>query len=182
MSILAYVLMRNHWHLLLRPRRGSDLAMFMQWLTVTHMRRWHARRGSAGEGPVYQGRFKSFPVQDDRHFLIVARYVERNAMRAGLVKRAQDWRWCSLWRREQHVDTPWLTGSLDWPVAPPRDYLAWVNRAETPAELAALQRSVRRGAPFGSEPWTRRTATSLGLQSSLRNPWRPGNCQGQGKK
>ena len=131
LRVLAYVLMGNHWHLLLQPARAKDLAAFMQWLTVTHMRRWHAHRGSAGEGPVYQGRFKSFPVQGDAHLPVVARYVERNALRAGLVVRAQDWRWSSLWRREKRVQTPWLTQPRDWPAAPPSDYLAWVNRAET---------------------------------------------------
>jgi putative transposase len=173
--LLAYVLMGNHWHLLLWTARGKDLTPFMQWLTVTHMRRWHAHRGSTGEGPVYQGRFKSFPVQGDRHLLIVARYVERNALRAGLVRRAEDWAWSSLWRRTRAVDTAWLTPTSRWPVPmpPAREYLAWVNRAESLAELTALSRSLRRGAPFGDAAWTARTAKSLGLRSSLRDPWRP---------
>lgn len=106
--LLAYCLMPNHgstelaevWHLLLWPRRGPDgqLGAFMQRLTVTHVRRWHAHRHSAGGGHVYQGPYKSFPVQDDGHFLVVARYVERNPLRAGLVARAEDWRWSSLCR------------------------------------------------------------------------------------
>jgi putative transposase len=171
--VLAYTLMSNHWHLLLWPRRGKDLAAFMQWLTVTHMRRWHAHRGSAGEGPVYQGRFKSFPVQDDAHLYVVARYVERNAARAGLVRRAEQWRWSSLWRRERGVATPWLTPPGDWPQRPPKDYLAWVNRAETAKEVEALERSVKRGTPFGDARWVTRIANTLKLQSSLRDPWRP---------
>src|SRR5665213_2164374 len=65
----------------------------------THVRRWQAHYHEVGHGHLYQGRFKSFPVQDDSHFLTVARYVERNALRANLVGRAQDWRWSSLWRR-----------------------------------------------------------------------------------
>jgi len=182
LRVLAYVLMGNHWHLLLQPARAKDLAAFMQWLTVTHMRRWHAHRGSAGEGPVYQGRFKSFPVQGDAHLPVVARYVERNALRAGLVVRAQDWRWSSLWRREKRVQTPWLTQPRDWPAAPPSDYLAWVNRAETPKELEAIQKSVRRGAPFGTETWVSRTAVALNLQSSLRDPWRPKKRRAQATK
>ncbi len=85
--------------LVLWPRRDGDLSRFMQWLTVVHVRRWHAHRHSGGTGQVYQGRFKSFPIQDDPHFLTVCRYVERNALRAKLVRRAEDWRWGSLWRR-----------------------------------------------------------------------------------
>jgi REP-associated tyrosine transposase len=75
----------------------------MRWITVTHAQRWHAHRQTSGSGPVYQGRFKSFPVQFDEHFLTVARYGERDAKRAKLVKRAEQWRWCSLWRRAQRA-------------------------------------------------------------------------------
>ena len=60
-------------------RNGAENA---RWITVTHTQRWHAHRQSFGSGPVYQGRFRSFPVQTDEHFLTVARYVERNALRA----------------------------------------------------------------------------------------------------
>jgi putative transposase len=71
----------------------------MQRLTITHVRRWQQHRGYAGLGHVYQGRYKSFPVESDEHFWVVARYVERNALRANLVLRAEQWRWSSLWQR-----------------------------------------------------------------------------------
>src|SRR3954454_23046547 len=99
MRLLAYCLMPNHFHLVVWPRLDGDLTRFMRWLTMTHTQRWHAHRHSAGSGHLYQGRFKSFPVQHDGHLLTVCRYVERNALRAGLVERAQLWRWGSLWRR-----------------------------------------------------------------------------------
>ena len=70
-----------------------------QRLTITHVRRWQEHRGYAGLGHVYQGRYKSFPVESDEHFWVVARYVESNAMRANLVLRAEEWRWSSLWQR-----------------------------------------------------------------------------------
>jgi hypothetical protein len=59
----------------------------------------HAHRHTTGYGHIYQGRFKSFPIEEDESLLKVLRYVERNALRANLVERAQDWRWSSLWRR-----------------------------------------------------------------------------------
>ena len=89
--LLAYCLMPNHWHLMLWPRQDGELASFMQRLTTTHVRRWHRYRESDGHGHLYQGTYKSFPVQDDRHFLIATRYVERNALRAGLAERAEAW-------------------------------------------------------------------------------------------
>ena len=106
MRLLGYCLMPNHWHLVVWPRKDGDLSEWMRWLTVTHTQRWHAHHHSAGTGPVYQGRFKSFPIQSSPHLLTVVRYVERNALRARLVKQAEDWRWGSLWRwvnRGQHL-------------------------------------------------------------------------------
>jgi REP element-mobilizing transposase RayT len=83
--LLAYCLMPNHWHLVLWPREDGELSRFTGWLTLTHTQRWHAHRHSSGSGHLYQGRFKSFPVQDDNHFWTLCRYVERNALRAKLV-------------------------------------------------------------------------------------------------
>jgi len=172
MRLLAYCLMPNHFHLLLWPRGDGDLSRFMRWLTLTHTQRWHAHRGTAGLGHVYQGRFKSFPVQSDEHFLTVCRYVERNALRAGLVTRAQDWRWGSLWARRAEV-TPERPVLAAWPIEPPRDWTARVNRPFGPAEEEAVQRSIRRGRPFGSGPWQAQTAARLGLESTFRDRGRP---------
>ena len=170
--IAAYCLMPNHWHLLLWPREDGELSEVLRWITVTHTQRWHAHRKTAGTGPVYQGRFKSFPVQTDAHFLTVARYVERNAFRAKLVDRAEDWPWSSLWRRVQGGSKlpAWLSA---WPVERPPNWLARVNQSETGAELEALRTSVQRGRPFGSEPWVWRMATRLGLEPTLRPRGRP---------
>ena len=170
--LAAYCLMPNHWHVVLWPRDDGQLSETMRWLTVTHTQRWHAAHGSAGSGPLYQGRFKSFPVQTDEHFLTVARYVERNALRANLVRRAQNWRWGSLWRYHQS-DAKAKTLLSDWPVVRPRNWLDRVNRADSPQELAALRRSVQRGCPFGSEVWQVRTAKRLALESTLRPRGRP---------
>ncbi len=137
----------------------------MHWLTLTHTQRWHAHYGEVGSGHLYQGRFKSFPVQGDEHFLTVCCYVERNALRAGLVQRAEEWRWGSLGRRRVAESRPRLSAE---PVAWPADWLAEVNRPQTEAELEALRRSVERGQPYGGEVWMKRTAGRLGLLSTLR--------------
>ncbi len=170
--IVAYCLMPTHWHLLLWPRHDGELSEVLRWITVTHTQRWHAHHHTAGTGPVYQGRFKSFPVQTDAHVLTVARYVERNARRAKLVARAEDWRWSSLWRRTQGDPkrAAWLSA---WPVERPRDWVARVNRPGTAAELEALRLSVQRGRPFGEENWVRRMAKRFGMESTLRSRGRP---------
>jgi putative transposase len=162
--LLAYCVLPNHWHLVLWPAHDGDLSEHLRWLTVTHTQRWHAHRHTAGTGPLYQGRFKSFPVQEDDHLLTVCRYVERNALRAGLVARAEGWRWGSLYRR-LHAGGPVLDPG---PLPLPAGWLEYVNAAQTASELAALRRSVVGGCPFGDEAWQVRTAHALGLQATLR--------------
>lgn len=170
--LAAYCLMPNHWHLLIWPRHDGELSEVLRWITVTHTQRWHAHHKTAGTGPVYQGRFKSFPVQTDEHFLTVVRYIERNALRAKLVPRAEDWQWGSLWRRTQGDTklTAWLS---DWPMLRPRDWVTRVNQPQGVSELDALRTSVQRGRPFGEESWVRRMANRFGMESTLRPRGRP---------
>ncbi len=173
LRLLSYCLMPNHWHLVPWPEHDGQLSEFMRLLTVTHAQRWHAHRGTAGEGPVYQGRFKSFPIEQDEHLLTVCRYAERNALRAGLVRRAQEWRWCSL-AAALRADPPgWLLPHARWPVTVPAAWVRRVNRPQTEAEVEAVRQSIARGAPFGDERWTRAAARALGLESSLRPRGRP---------
>ena len=170
MRVLCYCLMPTHWHMILWPRGDDDLSEYLRWVSVTHTQRWHAAHGTSGTGPLYQGRFKSFPVETDQHFYTVSRYVERNALRANLVARAENWRWSSLWQwKNDHCDVEMHA----WPLDRPVDWLEYVNGVETEAELAALRAAVLRGSPFGSRAWTDRTATQLGLQSTLRARGRP---------
>lgn len=172
MRILTYCLMPNHWHLVLYPTRADNLSQFMAWLSLTHTQRWHAHYKAVGYGHLYQGRFKSFPVQKDEHFLQLCRYVERNALRAGLVKRAEQWPWSSLYRREyggleeQNLLSP-------WPVTIDKNYLTWVNEAQPQEEVEGIRLSVRRGRPYGGERWTKAIAERLGLVSTFRNRGRP---------
>ena len=174
MRLCAYCLMPNHWHLVLWPRQDGELSPFMQWLTMTHTQRWHAHRHSAGRGHLYQGRFKCFACEHDPHFLSLCRYVERNALRAALAARAQDWRWSSLWRRQFTGDREDDRLALcEWPVDRPADWLQWVNTPETPDELEALRRSCRRGSPYGGEAWATEASRRLGIEPSLRPLGRP---------
>jgi putative transposase len=170
--ICAYAVMPNHWHLLLWPQHDGDLAAFMQRLTITHVRRWQEHRHDVGLGHVYQGRYKSFPVQGDEHFWTVARYVERNALRANLVLRAEEWRWSSLWRRV-HGTKEERSLLADWPIGRQSNWLEWVNQAETEKELESLRKSVQRGRPFGGPLWQEQIAKRLGLESAYRPIGRP---------
>lgn len=168
MRVLAYCLMPNHFHLVLWPRTDGELSRFMQWLLSAHVRRQHQAYGSSGH--VWQGRFKAFPIQQDEHLLSVLRYVERNALRAKLVRRAENWRWSSLSKHRTGEAPVFLHPG---PLPRPRDWVATVNQAQTDAELSALRQSVNRGTPFGASTWAKRTARRLGLEASLRPRGRP---------
>ena len=97
--LVSYCVLSNHWHLLLGPIEKPELTRVMRWVTATHAIRWHRNRGTDGTGPVYQDRFRSTPIHDLESIIPLTRYVERNARSAGLVARAEDWRWCSLFQR-----------------------------------------------------------------------------------
>lgn len=147
---------------------GSESQRHEKRLTTTHVRRWHLHRHSVGAGHLYQGTYKSFPIETDEHLYTVLRYVERNPVRPTLVARAEAWRWSSLWL--------WLNGSGDeaapalsaWPIDRPTDWVSRMNRALTKKEQEAVHTSVIRGRPFGDERWQQRTAKRLGLESTFR--------------
>ena len=168
--ILAYCLMPNHWHFVLWPKVEGEMSEFMKWLTHTHTQRWHAHYHTSGTGHLYQDRFKSFPVQSDLHLLLVLRYVERNALRANLVMRAEQWTWSSIWRRQYHRGVATLS---NWPVERPADWVDFVNEPQTQDELEALRRCVNRGCPFGEDSWQKAMVEQLGLGYTLRPCGRP---------
>jgi putative transposase len=171
-DILAYCVMPNHWHFVLRPTSDGQLTAFLRAVAHTHTMRWHAHYGTSGTGHLYQGRFKAFPLEDDEHFSTVVRYVERNPLRANLVAQAQVWRWSSLWRRESgDAASRKLLGS--WPLSRPRGWLAHVNAPQTEAEVEAVRRAIRRNSPLGDPAWQESIAKRLGLESTLRPQGRP---------
>jgi putative transposase len=164
--LLAYCLMPNHFHLALWPRRDGDLSAYMMWLTTAHVRRYHQHYHSSGH--VWQGRFRSFPIQEDDHLLTVLRYIERNPVRAGLVERAEAWLWSSAATGGENRPT-----LEPGPVLRPADWLRHVNEPQTEAEVERLRECLRRRRPYGNDGWTVSTARRMNLEPSLRPRGRP---------
>ena len=171
MRVCAYCLLSTHWHFVLWPENDGDLPTFMQQLTYTHVKRWKEHRHETRYGHLYQGRYKSFPVQTDDYFYQVIRYVERNVLRANLVERAESWPWSSLGCHAR-ADSP-VTILSAWPLPRPTNWVEMVNEPQTELELRALRHCVNRGTPYGDDTWIATTSELLGLESTLRPRGRP---------
>jgi putative transposase len=165
MRILAYCLMRNHWHLLLWPDHDGALTTFAHWVTTVHARRWVLAHDSVGRGAVYQSRFKAIPVQTNQHLLTVWRYIERNPVRASLVSRAELWPWSSL-GRSRH-DQVALALSKP-PIQLPEDWIEQVNRPATTSELQGVREAIDRGTPYGDADWPIRALGLWGFRARGR--------------
>lgn len=173
-DIFTLCLMRNHWHFSLGAKTGEDLSNFMRWITHTHTQRYHAHYKTTGYGHLYQGRYKSFPIEKDNHFLQVSRYIERNPVRVGLTNKIQDWQWSSAWIREKGTKKQKKLLS-SWPVEMPEGYLKWANTpdSEEAKKLDKIRLSVQRGRPYGSDNWIKKVAKKLNLISTLVPRGRP---------
>ena len=171
MRLIGYCLMPNHWHFLLWPYNDGDLSTFMHWITMTHTQRWHTAHNTIGMGHLYQGRFKSFPIQSEHYYLTALRYVESNAFRAGLVKSSSDWLWSSLMTRRGFAKDC-ITIS-DGPVELPDNWALLVDILPGDNDLKRIERCIRRGTPFGQDNWIRQTAKRMLLTSTVHPRGRP---------
>ena len=169
--ILAYVLMPNHWHLLLYPQKDGDLSRSLAWLGTAHTRRYHSQTKTIGGGHLYQGRYKSFLVQTDSHLLTVLKYIERNPVLAKIAKRVESWKWGSGYRRLGTAKQRALLA--DSPVDLPRNYRAWINDPEPSEALSVIRKSIRKGIPYGVDSWRSRMVERHNLVQTLREPGRP---------
>lgn len=109
-DIFAYVLMSNHYHLLIRTNQGN-LSKSMQWVGTTYTRRFNLQHFRSGH--LFQGRFKSILVQNDAYLMQLSCYIHRNPLRAGLVNRLADYRWSSYRTYAYKAShTKWLNKDL----------------------------------------------------------------------
>lgn len=172
MRLVAYTIMPNHFHFVLFPEYDGEINKFMHWLTLTHTQRWHVKTETVGYGHLYQGRYKSFLVENDKHLWTLLAYVERNPLRAKLVKSLNDWKWSSYYKR--HFGTPsqkklLATESVEWP----DNYEELLKVSEKQEDLGKIRNSVNRGKPYGVISWVNRIMKKFGLEITERKRGRP---------
>lgn len=167
-KLYGYCLMPNHFHMAVRPEKGEELSRWMQWLMTSHVRRYHRHYG--GSGHIWQGRYKSFMIQEDNHLQMVMRYIEGNPVRAGLVASSKGWRWSSheetLGKRERT-----LTDAV--PIELPGQWDRYVYEPFTEKELDRLRMSVNRQTPFGDATWQMKKCKEFELESTMKRRGRP---------
>lgn len=161
-DIYAFALLPNHFHAVVRPRSDGALSRMMQWWLTSYVRRVHKRNDTSGH--LWQGRFKSFAVQDDEHLLTVLRYVLLNPVRAKLSESAFSWRWSSL-HYPSLIDP--------WPIAPPTSLSMWLREAIDEAEITRIRHCISRRSPFGSPEWQEEVARAGGIEITMRPRGRP---------
>jgi putative transposase len=176
-KLFGYCLMTNHFHLLLQPGAGQSISRILQSLTVAHTWRYHKRHKSSGH--VWQGRFKSPVIQDDRHLMVVLHYIEANPVRANVVSNAADYRWSSIQMHGMGHGDPLLDTFPEWEELGRSEadrrkrWRAKVRAVQDEEELSAVRRSLQTGRPFGTEDWTNRMADRLQIDLTPRPRGRP---------
>jgi len=170
--IFSYCIMPNHWHFVVSPGLDGEMGRFGHWVGLTHTQRHHAHYRTAGMGHLYQGRYKSFPVQSNEHFLTVCRYTERNAFHAELCTSPELWKWGSLhhWSQRTPIGNKLLS---PWPIPRRPNWIGWVTTDFSKQELEQLHWSVKRGVPFGDGTWVEHIVRKYDLESTMRPRGRP---------
>jgi len=167
-KLYGYCLMPNHFHMVVKPEKGEELSKWMQWLMTSHVRRYHRHYGSSGH--VWQGRYKSFMIQEDSHLQMAMRYIEGNAARAKLVQSATEWRWSS---HEETLGKKERTLTDAVPIELPGEWDRYVDEPFTETELDRLRMSVNRQTPFGDTTWQMKICKEFGLESTMKRKGRP---------
>jgi putative transposase len=172
LDIFSFCIMPNHWHFSVRSYQDGDIGKFFGKITQKVTQRWHVAHQSVGTGHLFQGRFKSFLVEQDSYFLQLMKYIEANPLRAKLVKSAEEWRWGSLYLRTHDFDrSQKLLAS--WPTGIPKNYLMDINKPISEQHLEMIRHSVVRANPLGNEAWSRGMTKKHNLGYTVRMPGRP---------
>ncbi|NLF58106.1 MAG: transposase [Candidatus Hydrogenedens sp.] len=168
-DILAYCLMTNHVHLVLLPHGEHALGTALKPVHLRHAQ--HVNRVLGLNGHLWQGRFFSCPL-DEAHLFAAVRYVERNPVRAGMVRSAWDYPWSSARSHVMRDRDPLLSDPLGMGESV-GDWRAWLSGPDEADAIAALRRHTHAGRPLGGDTFLNRVEALLGRGVRPKAPGRP---------
>jgi len=164
--IYAYVLMTNHFHLLVEPSKIGDLGRFMQSVGRRYVRYINANYRRSGT--LWEGRFKSATVSRDEYLIMCSRYIELNPVRAGMVAHPRDYRWSSYRYRAMGIsdrlldDDPWYAGLGTSSEERREKYRGWIESEVNQGEWDEIRQSTQRGRLIGRETFQKQIEAMTG--------------------
>jgi putative transposase len=167
-EIWCYCLMDNHVHLIAVPSRNDSL---QKAIGEIHRRyTWLINIRENWKGHLWQGRFFSYPLDDD-HLYLAVRYIERNPVRAGLVERAEDYPWSSakahlLGNTDEILTDFWLMTEID-------DWGAYLRENDREEDIIKFRKHEKTGRPLGNEAFISKIEKITGRILRPMKPGRP---------
>jgi putative transposase len=164
--VLAYCLMDNHVHLLTRPTSETSLYKMMQGLALCYTQ--HINRKYGRTGRLWESRYHSCIVEEERYLWAAVRYIEQNPIRARVAKRAEEYPYSSAKAHVTGKRNPVLGEEIFSPEER-EDYVSLLNEVLFSGMTEGLRHHTRRGTPFGDEGFVGRIETEL-ERSLVRKP------------
>jgi REP-associated tyrosine transposase len=160
LSVWAYCLMDNHVHFIVQPREEKSLAKVF---SVAHMRyAQYFNNERKASGHLWQGRFYSC-LLDEPYLMAAMRYVERNPVRAKMVKRSWQWKWSSaaahIGETDERVDVVAIKESVGVSMGSWREY---IDSDDNTPEVEAIRRHTMTGRPLGRDGFIGKLSRKLG--------------------
>ena len=160
-QIWSYCLMSNHYHLIARPDSKKGLSRCLHDLNGCYAQYFNRRFSSAGH--LWQERFFSCSL-DTSHLWNAIRCVEQNPVRAGLVQKAEDYRWSSAAARcGLRRDRLLAASDLFLPSGLIQNWSHWLGEYPTEEDLDAIREATRRGTVHGTEAFVDQLESWLGI-------------------
>lgn len=170
--ILAYCLMPNHVHFIGVSKREDSMGKTFKYVNMKYSQYYNRRMKVAGH--LFQGRFFSC-IMDERHTIACARYIERNPVRAKIVKRPCAWKWSSanLHCGIDRDDELGVKKLFDYVDREQKGWKEFIEAPDNPDDLKQIREQTRKGRPLGSNDFVERLERKLNRMLKLKPKGRP---------
>ena len=177
-KVYGYCLMTNHVHLILDPRvQVTNLGKLMKRLAGRQTR--YVNHKEKRTGSLWEGRYKSSPIETDTYLLACNRYVELNPVKAGMVEYAKDYEWSSYRQRVGLEVDVWIDndsaylGLSDDETERSQRYMGYINEQSLASETQLIQQALQRGQLTGTNRFVEQVEHRLGQRIEHRGQGRP---------